>query len=117
MDGVRRLRGELSCGPVRIAVPHAPRDRGIGFRQLLEYRDAVHWRQVEPAIGRRQKDAKKPGAGQIAREIFRQPSGCLDSVALRDNARLEVAGSRKKRSAVRRIVHCHLCQSPATLAV
>ena len=63
MDGMRRLGGELSCDPVRITVPHAPRDRGIGFRQLLEYRDAVHRRQVEPAIGRWQEDAKKTAMG------------------------------------------------------
>ena len=90
---------------MRIAVPHAPCDRRIGFRQLLEHRGAVHWRQVEPAIGHRQENAKKPSAGEVAREIFRQPSGCFDSVALRDNARPEIASSRKKGGAVRRIVH------------
>ena len=107
MDGVRRLGRELSCGPMRIAVPHAPRDRRVGFRQLLEHRDAVHWRQVEPAIGRRQENAKKAGVGEVAREIFRQPSGCFDTIALRDNTRLEVAGSCKKGSAIDRIVHSY----------
>lgn len=53
VNDVRRLRGELSSGPMRIAIPHAPRYRRVRFRQLLEYRDAVHWRQVEPAVGRR----------------------------------------------------------------
>ncbi len=53
MNGMRRLWGELSCGPVRIAIPYAPRDRRVGFRELLEHGDAVHWCQVEPAIGRR----------------------------------------------------------------
>ena len=101
MDRVRRLRRELRRDPVRVAVPHAPRHRGVGLGQLLKHRDAVHWRQVEPAIGRRQENAKKTGA----REILRQPTGCFDSFALRDNTRLEVAGSCKKGSAVRRIVH------------
>ena len=105
MDRVRRLRGELCGDPVRVAVPHAPRHRGVGFGQLLKHRDAVHWRQVEPAIGRRQENAKKTGACEIAREILRQPAGCFDNFALRDNTRLEVAGSCKKGSAVRRIVH------------
>ena len=121
MDGVPRFGGELCCGPMRIAVPHAPRDRRVGFRQLLEHGDAVHWRQVEPAIGRRQENAKKAGVGEVAREIFRQPSGCFDSIALRDNTRLEVAGSCKKGSAIDRIVLHHYphehsneaCCSPA----
>ena len=112
MDGVRRLRGELSSGPMRIAVPHAPRYRRVRFRQLLEYRDAVHWRQVEPAIGRRQENAKKSSSGEVARELFRQPSGCFDSIALRDNARPEVASSCKKLGAVRRIVRHHRWRSP-----
>jgi hypothetical protein len=57
---------------VGIPVPHAPCDRCIGFRQLLEYGDAVHWRQVEPAIGRRQENAKKLGVCEVMREIFGQ---------------------------------------------
>ena len=105
MDGVRRLGRKLSYRPMRVAVPHAPRHRRIGFRQLLEYRDPVHWRQVEPAIGRRQENAKKAGACEVACEVFRQPSGCFDSIALRDNPRLEVAGSCEKRGTVGRIVH------------
>jgi len=100
MDGVRRLRRELSCGPMRIAIPYAPRNRRVGFCQFLEYRDAVHRCQVEPAIGRRQKNAKKPRAREVACEISRQPSGCFDSVALRDYTRLEIAGSCNKSGAV-----------------
>jgi hypothetical protein len=74
MNGVRRLGRELRRSPVGIAVPDAPRDRGIGLRQFLEDRDALHRRQVEPAIRRRQENAEEPGTGQLAREIFRQPA-------------------------------------------
>src|SRR5215471_14468473 len=108
MNGVRRLRGELSSGPMRIAVPHAPRYRRVRFRQLLEYGDAVHWRQVEPTVGRRQENAKKSSSGEVARELFRQPSGCFDSIAFRDNARSEVTSGCKKLGAVRCTVrHYH----------
>ena len=107
MNGIRRLRGELSCGPMRIAVPYAPRDRRVGFRQLFEHGDAFHRCQVEPAIGRRQENAKKAGAGEVARKIFRQPSGCFDSIAPRDNTRLEVAGTCKEGSAIDRNVPHH----------
>jgi hypothetical protein len=44
MDGVRRLGRELRRGPVRIAIPHAPRDRGISLGKLLEDCDALHRR-------------------------------------------------------------------------
>jgi hypothetical protein len=92
MDCVRRLGGELSCGPVRIAFPDAPRDRRIGFGQLLEYRNAIRWRQVSVTLSRGlptcfasvhispmldsavsgwQEDAKKPSMGKFARKIFR----------------------------------------------
>src|ERR1051325_1283790 len=104
VNGVRRLGRKLRSGPMRIAIPHAPRDRRIGFRQLLEDRNAVHRRQIEPAIGCGQRNAKKPGSCEVACEIFRQPSGCFDSVALCDYTRLEVAGSCKKSGAVGRIV-------------
>jgi hypothetical protein len=76
---------------MRIAVPHAPSNRRIGFCERFEYCNAVHWCQVESAIGRRQENAKKPGGCEIACEIFRQPSVGFDSIALCDNPRLEVA--------------------------
>jgi hypothetical protein len=107
MDGVCRLSKELSCGPVRIAVPHTPRHRRIGFRQFLEDRGAVHRRQVEPAVGRRQENAEKPGACEVTCEIFRHPSRCFDSIALCHNTRLEFAGSCKKRRTVGGIVVHH----------
>src|SRR5215813_14070792 len=112
MDGVRRLLGELGGGPMRIAVPHAPRYRPVRFRQLLEYGDAVHWCQVEPAVGRRQENAKKSRSGEGTRELFRHASGCLDSVALSDNAPPEVASSCKKLGAVRCIVRHHRWRFP-----
>jgi hypothetical protein len=56
---------------VRIAVPDAPRDRGISLRKLLEHRYAIHWRHVEPTVCGREKDPKEAGVRRFAREIFR----------------------------------------------
>src|SRR4029077_16049757 len=105
MNGMRRFRRELSRSPVRIAVPDAPRDRGIGLGQFLEDRDALHRRQVEPAICRRQENAEEPSTGQLAREIFRQPAGCLDRLTLRQDARPELPCRREKLDAVCRVPH------------
>ena len=64
------------------------------------------------AIGRRQENAKKSSSGEGTRELFRHPSGCFGSVALRDNARPEVASSCKKLGAVRCTVRHHRWRSP-----
>ena len=69
---------------MRIAIPYAPCDRRIGFRQFLKYHEAVHWCQIKAAINCRQENAKEPRACEFAREIFRQPPGCFDRIALRD---------------------------------
>ena len=105
VNGVRRLRRELGRGPMCIAVPDAPRDRGIGFGQFLEHRDPLHRRQVEPAIGGRQEDAKKAGTSEVAREMVGEPAGGLDHVALRHDALAELLCGRKQIAAGCRIPH------------
>ena len=110
VNGVRRLKRKLRRRPVGIAVPDAPRDRGIGHRQFLEHRETLHRGQVEPAVSGRQEDAKKAGAGQFAREIFGEPAGRLDRVALRDDPLAELSRARKKIGALCRIAHRSLRQ-------
>ena len=50
VDRSRSLGGELGGSPMRIPVPHAPRDRGVRPSQLLENLQRFHWREIEPAI-------------------------------------------------------------------
>jgi hypothetical protein len=44
------LRRELSGSLMRIAIPHAPSDRGIRPRQLLENLHCFHRREIEPGV-------------------------------------------------------------------
>ncbi len=57
------LRGELGRSPMSVAVPYAPRDRGVRPRQLLENLHRFHWREIEPAIRFGEENAKKSGVG------------------------------------------------------
>src|SRR5262245_61510626 len=59
MHGLCSLGRKLSGSPVSIALPYAPRDRGIRPCQLLEDLHGFHGREVEPAISCGEKDAKK----------------------------------------------------------
>jgi len=54
-----------------VAVPYAPRDRGIRPYQLLEDLHGFHGREIEPAISCGEKDAKKSRVSLFSREIFR----------------------------------------------
>jgi len=92
VDGLRSLGRELGDRPMRVAVPHAPGDRCVRPRQLLEYFHRLHRRQIEPTIGLGQEYAEKPGTGQILRDVFRYPASGLDTVTLRDDAGPERAG-------------------------
>ena len=105
VDGPRRLRRKLRGGPMRVAVPHAPCDRGVRPCQLLEDLDPRHRSQIEPAIGRRQEDAEKPGTSKVLREVFRQPASGFDYVALSDDAGPEPAGDFEQRNTSFRIGH------------
>src|ERR1700730_17986670 len=62
VDGSRSIRGELGGSPMGVAIPYAPRARGIRPPQLLENLHRFHWREIEPAIRFGKKDAKKSGA-------------------------------------------------------
>jgi hypothetical protein len=77
---------------MRVAVPHAPCDRSVCPRQLLEYFHRLHRPQVEPTIGLGQGNAEKSGTSQILRDVFRYPASGLDMVALRYDAGPECAG-------------------------
>ncbi len=71
VDGAGGLRGELRSGPVRIAIPHAPRDRCIRPREFLEDRQRIGRREVKAPVCRWKEDAKETIARQVARKIVR----------------------------------------------
>jgi hypothetical protein len=85
VDGSRSLRRELGGDPMRVAVPHAPCDRGVRPRQLLENLHRLRRGQIKPPIGLGQENAEKSGTGQILRDVFRYPASGLDMVSLRDD--------------------------------
>jgi hypothetical protein len=98
VNGARCVGGELGRDPVGVAVPHTPRHRGVGARQLFENLQALCRSEVEAAIGLGQEDAEEPGVCQLACNLFRQATRRLDAVALGKNARPERASEPKKRN-------------------
>jgi hypothetical protein len=90
---------------VRIAVPDAPRDGSVSRCKLFEHRDAIRRRHVQPAVDGREKDTEEPGSRQISRKLLRQAAGCLDGVALRNDARVEGSGDREQVGTAGSIVH------------
>lgn len=75
------------------AAPARPAQAGLQF--FSSFSVSASDCLVRDRIGRAQS---------VAREFCRQPPGCFDSIALRDNTRLEVARSCKKGSTTGRIV-------------
>jgi len=115
MDGTRDFGCELDGRPMRVAVPHAPRDRRVGARQLLIDLERRHRFEVEAAIGFGHKDPEKTRSGQLLRQVVRQPPAVLDALALRQNARPERARGFEQRGAGNRIGHRSLRKSSADI--
>src|SRR4029077_10121932 len=97
MDGSRGLGRELGGGPMSVAVPYAPCDRGVRLRQLLENLHRFHWGEIQPAINLGEMDAEKTGMGQVLRNIFRYPASRLDMVSLREDTGPKCSGGFQKR--------------------
>src|SRR5215472_17482297 len=77
---------------MHVPIPNAPRNRRVSPRYLLVDVDSLQRRQVQPAVGSGQEDAKEPGVGKVPRQSLRQAPAGLNAITLSENPRPKGTG-------------------------